>query len=62
LFFREVKEVSAKEAVESAEKFVSCNASLSRSPARRIIALNSDVVGYEERALHLPFSCGVKCA
>jgi len=56
--YRVKKGLSAKEAFESAMKFVSCNSSFSRAQVSRILGPNSETIGYEVRPLYQPFAYG----
>lgn len=51
--------MSSKEAIETAKKFVNCNALFSRTQVSRILAPGGETIGYEVRPLYLPYRYGV---
>jgi hypothetical protein len=57
--FKIKKGLSAKEALEQAQKFVSFHNAFWRSQLSRIIDNNGNTIGYEIRPLYLPFYFGV---
>lgn len=57
--FRIKKGVSAKEALEQAQKFVSFHHAFWRSQLSRITDNNGNTIGYEIRPLYMPFYFGV---
>jgi hypothetical protein len=56
--YRVKKGLSAKEAMETAMKFVSCNASFNRAQVSEILGPNGEMIGYEVRPLYQPFTYG----
>ncbi len=57
--YRVKKGVDAKDAIEEAMKFVSCNAAFRRAQLSSILAPNGDTLGYEVRPLYQSFVYGV---
>lgn len=57
--YRVKKGLSSTEAIETAKKFVNCNASFTRSKVSRILAPNGETIGYEVRPLYLSYRYGV---
>jgi len=56
--YRVKKGLSAKEAMETAMKFVTCNTSFSRAQVSGILGPNGETIGYEVRPLYQPFTYG----
>jgi len=56
--YRVRKGLPAKEALESAMKFVNCSSSFSRAQVSRIVGPNGEAIGYEVRPLYQPFTYG----
>ena len=56
--YRVKKGLSAKEAMESAMKFVSCNASFNRAQVSGILGPDGETIGYEVRPIYQPFTYG----
>lgn len=57
--YRIKRGISAREALNEAEKFVSFHNSFYRSQLSKIIDNRGNIIGYELRPLYLPFSYGV---
>jgi len=57
--YRVNKGLPADEAIATAMKFASCNASFSRTQVKSILAPNGDTIGYEVRPLYMPLTYGV---
>ena len=56
--YRVKKGLPVKEALESAMKFVSCNASFSRAQVNAIVGPDGETIGYEVRSLYQPLTYG----
>jgi hypothetical protein len=56
--YRVKKGLPAKEAMDSAMKFVGCNASFSRAQMSGILGPKGEIIGYEVRPLYRPFTYG----
>lgn len=57
--YRVKKGLQANEAIETAKKYVNCNALFSRTQVSRILAQDGETLGYEVRPLYLPYRYGV---
>lgn len=56
--YRVKRGLSAKEAMETAMKFVNCNASFNRARVSGILGPDGETIGYEVRPLYAPFTYG----
>lgn len=56
--YRATKGLSSTEAIETAKKFVNCNASFRRTQVNRILAPDGETIGYEVRPLYQPYRYG----
>jgi len=56
--YRVKKGLSSGEAIESGNKFVSCNSLFRRTQVSRILGPDGETLGYEVRPLYLPYRFG----